>query len=366
MDKQLVNDLKTIIQATKRRDNQINKNQIYDVEHFMDKSIIREYEELILPLEPIKPQQPVIPEEPIKPKEEKLPTKLEIDWSFEEWMGKLLALGIFALIIGFIVVGFGNGEYNRGYELYINGWADWNTTPAEEVMDNGLATMIVGWIIVGIGAGCSILPYTIKMIISFKKAKQNLKSNKEETIRINAYRLEEYNKELKQYYINLDLYDIETIKYPEYLKSYEERMKLYNQEYQKVEKIKNAYEKEKQKAYQLMQKHNESVVEKAEKEFDQLLESLQTYFPKKYLYDIETLLGYIIDARADTLKEAIALLIEDEHRNTLEYEARKAADDAETTLKIQKGMQQCSHCRNRHRCYMSSDNDGSCWDFESY
>ena len=103
------------------------------------------------------------------------PASTKIDWSFPKYCVNCLIAGIIVAMIGLIMVLWGNTEYNRGYELYINGWADWNMTPAEDVMSAGMTTKIIGLVILSIGAGLTIFPYFIKMIFEYRKRKLNLK-----------------------------------------------------------------------------------------------------------------------------------------------------------------------------------------------
>lgn len=58
-----------------------------------------------------------------------------------------------------------------------------------------------------------------------------------------------------------------------------------------------------------------------------------SYIPKDYFYlsAIEKLLSFVKNGRADTMKEALDLYEEYLHREKMEYEAKRAADNAEVT-----------------------------------
>ena len=83
-------------------------------------------------------------------------------------------------------------------------------------------------------------------------------------------------------------------------------------------------------------------------------------FDENFLMAVATVGAIIIALIGDgDYTEAIAVMLDDEHKQTLETEARLA-------MLSQKGMQQCSQCSHKYTCGQTKNNDGSCQLFRTY
>ena len=373
MDKQLVNDLKMVIDAEKKRKDTIREKQTDDIIRFMNPQIVRDKEKGSFPAGPEEPkrpqkkappQKPTPPRKPLEPGKKTIPTKKtmlrDVDWSYPDIYPAIPILSIIMIAIGF-------------FSLLQGAW---------------------GWILVGVFSIVLAFPYVKKLVEEFSCAKISFESAKNSAIQYNESKREQYEAELKKYDEAMQKYQDKlqktevliaewkenvNIKYAQDMKAYEAAMEIYKKEEAKYDEecerysaICDEYRKEEEKATKLMQEFNDDVRAKAEKEFDDTLASLATYFPKKYVGEAEQLLEYIVDARADTLKEAIELHLEEKRRRDEAWSrmvredaaAETAAQAAEKQWKIQKGMQQCSQCIRRSTCYGTADNEGNCWNFK--
>ena len=144
------------------------------------------------------------------------------------------------------------------------------------------------------------------------------------------------------------------------MEKYKKEEAEYDEACKRFSAICDAYQKEEEKATKLMQEFNDGVRRKAKKEFEDTLASLTTYIPVQYADEAETLLQYVLDARADTLKEAIELSIKEKREWARDLQRAAEAEQAEELIRIQKGMRQCSQCRDRATCYRTATNDGEC------
>ena len=220
----------------------------------------------------------------------------------------------------------------------------------------------------------------------FASAKEYFEIDKKKALQFNEDEREKYEAKLKQYDEAMKAYNEKRQKaeaayaewqrtaetqYSRKMKEYEAAMERYRkseaeyeEELKRFNEINDEHLKEIEKATELRDIFNEGVRREAEREFEKTLASLTTYVPPKYVGEAETLLEYILDARADTLKEAIELFIKEQQEQAREIqraaEAEQAAEQAEELIRIQKGIRQCSQCRSRSTCYRTATNDGNC------
>ena len=114
------------------------------------------------------------------------------------------------------------------------------------------------------------------------------------------------------------------IDYAEYEKKLDEYKKLQNQFLQEMSDYEKEYNDQKEIALNKIRKINKDLDDKAKKAFEDALKEANFDYPEKYYSNISAIIDIFEDMRADTLKEAIAVMLDDEHKRTLEMEARFA------------------------------------------
>ena len=323
MDKELLQGLYAIKEARDLRDKTISEDQTYDVERFMSDDVVSRYRNFsapVKPIEPTEPQEPIKPEEPVKPKPDPLPKKLYLDWTMPGWVRTLLIIGAVIVAGAFFTMLGGNYEYQRGLDLQAQGVADWNMTPASEVIRNGFTTLIVSWVLYGVGGGLVLLPYFIHMMKEVSDAKKVREHDRETVRNRNKWAKERYDEKLANLPKQMDEYNNALLKYKTEMAQYEvdmnthrEAMKAYRERCMDYERVVAEYNREKSNASPLMDRYNEAIVSKANDKFDDFLLSSKVEFPKNYVGSIEKIIQIIEDMRADTVQEAIQVMIKSSH-----------------------------------------------------
>ena len=343
MDKQLLNDLYEVKKAFETRNKMLNEISS-DYTQFMDKDIIKKYERVGKnPKEPKKIAKPKLEnvsehnyyKDQLEKKEEYTPT---VD--YKKITGMAIILFVPLLLFGLVLLAV-DQTFVRIFSFIFLGAS--------------VAVPLFYWIITA----------SVKTISEKRRVDKKLKEDTENAKRRDQEIELNKKKAKEQYDADMEAYLIDKKKYEEELKKYKAKVALVNE-------ISEVYENEREKANLQLKAHNEAIRKKADKYLDDSLKSLNTYFPKNYVDSIDRIIRYVEDARADTLKEAIELLVKEDHQRALEsearrarYEAEQAAEDARQTMLAQKGMQQCSQCSKRFDCSNTKDNDGNCRYFKN-
>lgn len=244
----------------------------------------------------------------------------DVDFRFEEWQLCIsivaLALAIFIAIMGLAAL---SDSRQRGITILI--------------VAGGMAAVVPVMILI------SLLRFINQKRIAINGIPKQDEEYREYLIRLNASNKEKQEKAL--------------IDYAEYEKKLDEYKKLQNQFREKMRHYEKEYNDQKEIALNKIRNINKDLENKANKAFEDALKKANIDYPEKYYSNISAIIDIFEDMRADTLKEAIAVMLDDEHKQTLETEARLA-------MLSQKGMQQCSQCSRKYTCGETKDNDGSC------
>ena len=75
-----------------------------------------------------------------------------------------------------------------------------------------------------------------------------------------------------------------------------------------------------------MERHNNSIEAMAEEGFNKSMSAVKLELPEKFYGSIDKLINILEDLRADSLKEAINVLREDEHKENMLIEQRRLID----------------------------------------
>ncbi len=366
---EIVSSLKIIREGIKEKDKYLSeKIGEYQYEEYMDYI----------------PVKPLPPEEVIKPSNEKdrfldqcdINKKKshynndprDVKFHLEKWQTIILivslVLAALTAIIGAIVIANAKNE-QPSYVCYDDGWGNYTNcgydySSIEGAHQRGITTLIVAGGMAAVAPVIliiSLLRFIIQKTTAINGIPKQDKEYKEYLIRLNALNKEKQEKAL--------------IDYAEYEKKLDEYEKLQNQFLQEMSDYEKEYNDQKEIALSKIRNINKDLDDKANKALEDALKEANFDYPEKYYSNISAIINIFEDMRADNLKEAIAVMLDDEHKQTLEMEARfatlradKAAADAEQAMLSQKGMQQCSQCSRKYTCYKTKDNDGSCWDFD--
>ncbi|MBR1581705.1 MAG: hypothetical protein IJ656_01600 [Bacilli bacterium] len=352
MDKELLSELYLIKKAKNEKNKKINEildKKTAKEEDFIDKEIEEKHINNIKPKKPKEPNKPYfsdsinVPtvEEELKCREKAYDGSEHASFSDKYMPYKvfngitifLAILGILILIIGGIVVN------NSKKEI-----AEYGETYHEGSMQRGQTTLIVGIVVLALGLGTLlsiILFKAIKRAIAKEKRRSEIIKEIEEKTKIEKERVEkrriQYEQDLIQYEKDLD-------KYNKDLADYEEKIIIYEQ-------IEKEYDKCVKKAHKMYELAREKEIhEKLEKqkvlneELNNYVASLPIYYPQVYIDEVEKLIEILEAARADTLKEAIAIMIDDDNKLTAELRRQ---------IETQKAREQCLTCYKRYSCPLS-------------
>lgn len=161
---------------------------------------------------------------------------------------------------------------------------------------------------------------------------------------------------------------------------YPTKLKKYNQKIEEYTIAMNNYNSKFSELLGLeISKINEKKSMKSE-QLDKINERIKTIgniIPIKFYDELDELIDIFDDGRADTVKEAINVLISDQHANKMLSEKRRENAllqkkiDNEERARIKeardreierqdRGKHQCSMCEKRGTCYHTTHNDGTC------
>lgn len=366
--------------------------------------------------QPPSESQPVAPVEPKKPSNERdrfwqdqekidfndykniIESSTKLKFEITGWHKKVLIIGsilsAIILILGIMVTFYGNSDLKYAHEWF-NQAANqtqvydqyiYEVNTAESAIKTGVITLIASpciaviSVLVGlISAHISIKQKAIAETILLKKHYEETNANVE---KLNALQREKKAKALKDY----ELYEQNLLKHQKEMAEYKTKLEAYNL---KVTKYKAEYSKQLQLAKNKVVTHNKNVEEIAENEFNAKLQTLNVEYPQKYYYAIDQIITILEDCRADSLKEAINVLKQDEHNQNVLYEQRRLADaqeeynsieferqvreterwDAEQRKRqyekenIQKNRDRCAICARRFTCAKQNSITSICTDF---
>ena len=341
--KDIVKELKKIKDALAEKNKKLNERYRY---YFFDS----DYEKHMAYVPP-RPEEPAKPKEPSVPSNEKDRfLKDDLIFSFAEYkkknssnprfeldgwkFGLTIAgaiIGVFILLVGLVVIGEGNSDLEYAHEWYnsiMNQSQLYNEymykiKTANDVIATGVTTLIVG--------GCiALVPAAISCAVAFITYRINVKNNNEKMARnyktycANTKLKNEEKEKNKNTAIN-DYKDYENrvALYKNKMKEYEENLKAYKL---KFDAYQDAYDAQLELAKNKVNKHNQNIESTAEANFEKALSAIKIEFPEKYYYAIEKIIDIFEDFRADTLKEAINVLKEDEHKQSMLNEQRRLVD----------------------------------------
>lgn len=343
MDKQLLNNLYAVKKAIESKEKTISEKCISDVDDFINKEVKANFENTEAPVEPQAPlKKEVNFKEPVKPYEPYKPSLnydryINIEFKPPKWM--LIAFIVFGLI---------------GLMGFFAGMNSWN-----DIFGEGLVMFIM---MVG-GFGSAVLLYLGYIIGQFFKevfgnASANRRMKKEY-----PQRVLEYEENYKKYLEELDKYNSEVEKRNKAIDECEKEYSLAVAEYKKqmetYQKDLDAYQQKQKEFESYMQEANEKrvafnsrVIEEANKVLAEEIDSLGFYYPETYFHRIDDIIKIIKDARADTLKEAIEKLIEDDRRTEdLLSQHIQSLEQERRLEEIKKNARmQCADCANRISC----------------
>ena len=322
---ELIKDLRAIRYGLDEKNN-LEAQKISEYFHYED------YMDYI----PIKPEAPVKPEEPknkddrnleqVDPKTKRTyyyNDPKDVHFRLERWQRIVMivfgVISILTLITGCQVRQ--NGEsmtapYVCSWNDSSNCWYDYSQI--NEAIRNGNIMMIVAAGMVGI-VPIMLLISLFRFVIQKAKAKAGLKTQDEEherdLIKQNIQYQERKDRALKDY----AKYEKDLAAYNEELEDYNYRMNLYNQ----------IYEEEKEKALKKIRTKNAELDKRAKAAFDDAMASVTTDYPERYYGDITAIINILEDMRADTLKEALAVLEDDKHKQEMLWKQQQLIEEQE-------------------------------------
>lgn len=327
MDKKLIDDLKAVKAAYEAKNKTIeNKRKSFAKEFIEDKELLYAYEHKPSISAPLAPMSILPPNKPSKPIQ---PGKISKEkFGLYSWEFKPKAVCIVFLIIGIVLalstfIALGNLNFEMQPFLTI--------------------LFIVSGVI-------ALLPYSIQalalLLIEGKRCSEVNKRNKvdydtkvknyiNEIENVYPQRLEKYEEDMVQYKKDL-------AEYEEKLKEYESENELYNKRLKENSDIDAKYNAALKQASVLMNKYNENVVKEAEKAFEEQIEKIGLYYPMKYIYEIDEITNILVDARADSLKEAINVYEEKQYKQKMLNEQRKLRYEQEENR--EEAQKQCRSC----------------------
>lgn len=363
MEKELMESLKAIKKAIEDKDKTITSESKSDATNFMDKDIVRRYNNATISAKPNEPKCPIKPYEPSLPMEpnyKEVPEKknVKVKLEFTSQSKFYLGLGIAIIIVAVIIMISGFTEIARGEELLALGRHDWNTKSGYDVIEDGTRTAITGGCLALIGTIVSFIPFIVQFGNKKKEEKAKQKEKYNYAVAINESlkdkylnELEEYPKKIDEYNKLLEKYTKEKAIYDVEYSTYLSKKAKYEKELANFEALEKEYEKELENAKIKMRNYNKTVRENAEKRFLSTVSSLSVEFPMKYIDDIDSIIEIFEDKRADTLKEAIEALLNDKFRRNMELEQtlQRLAQE-EINERAERAREQCYECRNRYRC----------------
>ena len=297
------------------------------------------------PIEPTEPQRPRVPanEKDRFLQEEDIPsfeeykeknyrkTKFELSgWRFKLTIAGAI-IGALIILVGLNVLFTGRSDLKYAHEWFSNianqdqiyDQYMYEINTANDVISAGVTTIIVG--------GCvALISALISLSAAFVLHKSMVKNNenaleesyKNYTVRINksnAEKSQKRDKAIKDY----ESYEKALILHKENEKSYKEKFKAYSIE---LERYQEEYSAQLQLAKAKVERHNNSIEAMAEEGFIKSMSAVKLELPEKFYGSIYKLINILEDLRADSLKEAINVLREDEHKENMLSEQRRLID----------------------------------------
>ena len=344
MDKQLLSDLSTIKSAMKKRA-EILEKQSSNARDFMDKHLIERYDarprDLVKPVEPAKPKLETLPEINVD-RETKYATEMGAGIYYSDRKAFLPPNFVIWICVGVVIVGalllfIGNAmisgaqdrlnEINSGYIQYFSSAdraADMNYWQSR--VDAGEVLKIVSFATMGGGVLLYFLIWLFLGLIGSSKKANYAKKKRAEMVE------EKRDREIKNEQAKKK-YEEDMRAYEDSMAKYRSDLDHYNAQVKESEEITKQYNDAVEPAFEKLRKYNEDINKEADAYIDEVLASLETYYPKKYLGALDRIAGYVEDARANTLQEAINLYEqetrEEAFRNEQIYAAQEAARAAE-------------------------------------
>ena len=244
------------------------------------------------------------------------PDPRDVSFHFPAWQrGVLIAsliLAVLIAIVGWIVISGANNT-NPPYVCFDDGWGNYTDcrydySQIEGARQRGYITFIVA----GAVAGIAVLMPVISLVRLFveKSAARAKIPAQDKSYRESLIRQNEINKQKKEK--ALADYAIYEEKLPEYYEEYDEYSN-------KMADYEERYNEQKEIGLAKIRKTNKELDEKANHALESALEAVDMEYPEKYYPNIDAIIDILVDMRADTLKEAINVFLDDQRKQELLY-----------------------------------------------
>jgi len=340
--KEIIEQLNIIVDAQNKRDEKlkekVNNHKLRRIveDEFDNKRPIMDMEE---PKEPVSPSLLFKPSEPYLKDFRKLH---DIASNIENWF-----LVIFFMVISLLISIYG--------EVYI-------------LTNGGDIVAIIVFGVIGIPG----LVLLIRIIVDLIQRTSELKKDNKEINEFNSKQLGKYAIEVDKYAIEKEKYDKEEQKYLSLDKEYKENIIKYKEklnEYNKAkEKFQSDIDDEVKRRMPKQEAINEQIDKEAEQIYRAVLSKLSLDFPEKYYNEVSSFIEIFEDCRADSVKEAVNVYLNDKHNEQMldeqrnlslmqeeENERRREEEDRKTRDREhderKEAEYRCNHCKKYRDCH---------------